>query len=137
MIRMNTLGEMEQLLPAEACHSTREVLEGLVDYFDGTPIEQVSLSELLGGPAYLVERVEDLGAVQSFDEGPSGRISLLDSASGAFDIAEWVGSGEFARFVAIDAPLGGAQYFIPRSIADYVPTVAGSIIERTAGLGYS
>lgn len=136
MIRMDTLSEMERLLPAEVCRSTREVLEGLVDYFDGAAIDQVSLTELLGGPAYLIERVEDLAAVQSFDEGPSGRVSLLDGASGAFDIAEWVGSGEFARFVAIDSALGGAQYVIPKRVADCMPTVAESIRERTVGLGH-
>lgn len=136
MIRMDTLSEMEQLLPAEVCRSTREVLEGLVDYFDGTQIDEVSLTELLGGPAYLVERVGDLAAVQSFDEGPSGRLSLLEGASGAFDIAEWVASGEFARFVAIDSALGGAQYFIPRSIAGEVPSVAASVHQRTARLGH-
>ncbi len=135
MIRMDTLSEMERLLPAEVCRSTREVLEGLVDYFDGAAIDQVSLTELLGGPAYLIERVEDLAAVQSFDEGPNGRVSLLDGASGAFDIAEWVGSGAFARFVAIDSALGGAQYFVPRIVADCMPSVAESIRERAVGLG--
>ncbi len=137
MKMMDSLAEMERVLPAEICRATRALLEGLEDFFDGASIELVSLTQLLGGPAYLVERVEDLAAVRSFDDGSDGRLSLLDGTSGAFDIAEWIACGSFARFVAIDSAEGGAQFFVPRYIANVAPNVIASIDAFEASLGQS
>jgi hypothetical protein len=128
---MDSLAEMRTHLPEGACRCMMEVVEGLFDYIEG-PIEHASFTELLGGPAYLIERVEELAAVRSTDEFDGRRLSLAESASAAFDIAGWVGDGAFARFCVIEGSDGGPQYFIPRPIADEATTVADSIVQPGA-----
>lgn len=103
-----------------------QVLTDMLDYIDGT-IEEASFTALLGAPVYLVERVEDLGSVLSFDETNGKRVSLAEAASGAFDVAEWIDEGRFARFVTIESAEGGPQYIVPSNVADQVRFVGESI----------
>lgn len=79
--------------------------------------------------------MEDLAEIRSFDEGQEGHLSLADGASGAFDIAEWVASGTFARFVAIDTAEGGAQFYVPKDFANAAPNVAASVNAFKESLG--
>lgn len=76
---------------------------------------------------FLVETVEDLAAVRSFEEGPEGRLSLLDAASAWFDVARWEADRAYAVFATVESVDGGPQHFIPAGVAAAVPNVAASI----------
>jgi hypothetical protein len=117
---------MRACLPEGACAPTAAVLASMQDYIEG-PLEEASFTALFGAPAYLVEQVEDLGAVLSFDEVDGRRVSLIDAASGAFDVAEWIDDGRFARFVIIDSAEGGPQYLVPHNVANRSKFVSESI----------
>ena len=125
MLKFDTVQEMRTALPAGMCDDLAELCAEYVDAAEDP--EQASLTELLGGAVYLVERVEDLSAVRSHEVGSDGRLSLLDGPTKWFDIAEWSACCEFARFVAIDTPLGGAQYVVPRSVAEGCAAVQESV----------
>ena len=127
MRRMDNLREMALCLPPAIVTSMAAVIADLADYLDGVEPGEASFADLLDSPAYLVEAVEDLAHVRSFEERGGARLSLLDGPSGWFDIAEWLDNGNFARFVSIDSSEGGAQFFIPRAIADKVASVSESI----------
>ena len=127
---MDNLREMALCLPPAIVSSMAAVIAEVADYLDGMEPDEASFSDLLNSPAYLIEGVEDLAHVRSFDERGGTRTSLLDGPSEWFDIAEWMDDGNFARFVSIDTSEGGAQFFIPRAIADEVHSVSVSI-ERT------
>ncbi len=128
MKTFDNLAAMRACLPEGACAPTAAVLAGMQDYIDG-PVEKASFTALFGAPAYLVEQVEDLGAVLSFDEVDRRRVSLIDAASSAFDVAEWIDDGRFARFVTIESTEGGPQYLVPHGVANQSPFV-GESIER-------
>lgn len=130
MKEFDNLATMRACLPDEACAPTAAVLAGMQDYIDGS-IEEASLTALFGAPVYLVEQVDDLRAVCSFEVVRGRRVSLLDGASDAFDVAEWIAGGLFARFVTIESAEGGPQYLVPREIADQVAFV-GDAIQRTS-----
>ena len=123
---MDNLEEMRVHLPEAACARMVAVIEAMRDYVEGS-LEQASFTELFGAPAYLIEQVEELASVQSAEEREGRRLSLAEGASGWFDIAEWVDSGEFARFVTIDGPDGGPQFLVPKRIADETSAVEDSI----------
>ncbi|MBP2512661.1 hypothetical protein [Sphingomonas sp. PvP018] len=125
----DNLAAMRACLPEGACVPTEQVLTDMEDYIDG-PIEQASFTHLFGAPAYLIEQVEDLSAVLSFDEVDGRRLSLADAASSAFDVAEWVDEGRFARFVTIETADGGSQYLVPRHVAERVSFVCTSVEMR-------
>jgi hypothetical protein len=119
--------EMERHLPEGICDAMRGVLAGLEGYFDGAPKEEVSFTKLFGSPMFLVEEVEELAQVRSFEQGPAGRFSVLDAPSQWFDVAEWIEAGEFALLMTIESCDGGPRYYIPRKVADQAPNVAESI----------
>jgi hypothetical protein len=122
----DNLAAMRACLPKGACVPIAQVLTDMEDYIDG-PIEQASFTHLFGAPAYLVEQVEDLGAILSFDRVEGRRVSLAAAASCAFDVAEWIDDGRFARFVTIETADGGPQYLVPRHVADSVSFVSMSV----------
>jgi hypothetical protein len=122
----DNLAAMRACLPEGACVPTAQVLSDMEDYIDG-PVEQVSFTGLFGAPAHLIEQVEELSAILSFDEVNGRRVSLADAASSRFDVAEWISDGQFARFVTVEAGEGGPQYLVPRHIADEVRFVGESI----------
>lgn len=126
MKTFDNLAAMRACLPEGACAPTAAALASMQYYIDGPP-EKASFTALFGAPAYLVEQVEDLGAVLSFDEVDGRRLSLIDAVSGAFDVAEWIDEGRFARFVTIETAEGGPQYLVPRAVADQSKIVSGSI----------
>ncbi len=126
MKTFDNLAAMRACLPEGACAPTAAVLASMQDYIDG-PLEEASFTAVFSAPAYLVEQVEDLGAVLSFDEVNGRRVSLIDAASGAFDVAEWIDEGRFARFVTIESAEGGPQYVVPRDVADQSVFVSRSI----------
>ena len=130
---MDNLREMALCLPPAIVTSMAAVIADLADYLDGVEPGEVSFADLLDSPAYLVEAVEDLAHVCSFEERGGARLSLLDGPSDWFDIAEWLDNGNFARFVSIDSSRGGAQFFIPRAIADKVASVSKSIERKQLG----
>ena len=133
MRRMDNLREMALCLPPAIVTSMAAVIADLADYLDGVEPGEASFADLLDSPAYLVEAVEDLAHVRSFEERGGARLSLLDGPSDWFDIAEWLDNGNFARFVSIDSSRGGAQFFIPRAIADKVASVSKSIERKQLG----
>ena len=90
-------------------------------------VGSLSFSEYLGGPVHLVERMTDLSEIQPLEWRDGRRISLLDAPSPWFDTAEWIESGSFALFLAIDNSAGGTQFVVPRAIADTMPNVGASI----------
>jgi len=126
MKTFDNLAAMRACLPEGACASTAAALATMQDHIEG-PLEEASFTALFGAPAYLVEQVEDLGAVWSFDEVAGRRMSLIDAASGAFDVAEWIDEGQFARFITIESAEGGPQYLVPRNVADQSKFVCRSI----------
>jgi hypothetical protein len=126
MKTFDNLAAMRACLPEGACAPTAAVLASMQDYIDGLS-EEASFTALFGALAYLVEQVEDLGAVLSFDEVDGRRVSLIDAASGAFDVAEWIDDGRFARFVTIENAEGGPQYLVPRDVANRSMFVKESI----------
>lgn len=127
MKSFDTLATMADYLPAEACAQMRAILEEFPDHWDHPDIEQVSFTELIDSPIFLVETVEDLTQVRSLDEDEDRRLSIVQAASGWFDIAEWRCGESYAVFCAIDSNNGGAKFYVPRAIADRVPHVAESI----------
>ncbi len=129
---IDNLAAMRACLPEGACAPTAQVLADMNDYIDGS-IEQASFTELFGAPTYLIEQVEDLSAVLSFVEAEGRRVSLADAASCAFDVAEWIDEGRFARFVTIETADGGPQYLVPRHVAEQVSFVRQSIEQRVLG----
>lgn len=131
MIAMDSLEEMAALLPAGVCAWMGDVLAELASHLDG-PREQASFTDLFGSPAFLVEAVEDLGFVRSFEEGASGRLSVLEAPSEWFDIARWAEDGAFAVLGTIETSDGGPVYYIPASVTDLVPNVAESIRRKAA-----
>ncbi|WP_203310067.1 hypothetical protein [Sphingomonas beigongshangi] len=133
MKTFDSLAEMRAFLPEGACAPTAAVLTSMRDYIEG-PLEEASFTALFGATAYLVEQVEDLSAVLSFDEVDGRRVSLFDAASCAFDVAEWIDDGRFARFVTIESAEGGPQYLIPREVADQFKSVRESIESLKAPL---
>lgn len=96
---------------------------------------QASFTELIGGPICLIERREDLAEVCTLETIGNRRLSMLEVASGWFDIAQWVDNRRFARFVIIEGNDGGPQYLIPRLIADQEPNVTASIRLTAERLG--
>lgn len=126
MKTLDNLAAMRACLPEGACLPTEQVLADMRGYID-EPVELASFTALFGAPAYLIERVEDLGAVLSFDESGGQRISLAAAASGAFDVAEWIDDGCFARFVTIETIEGGPQFLVPQRVAEQVVFVGESI----------
>ncbi|WP_324698534.1 hypothetical protein [Novosphingobium sp. RL4] len=127
MKSFDTLATMAAYLPAEACAQMRAIIAEFPDHWDHPDIEQVSFTLLIDSPVFLVETVEDLVQVRSLDEDEDQRLSLLQAASGWFDVAEWRCDKAYAVFCAIDSTNGGAKFYVPRSIADRVPHVAESI----------
>ncbi|MFD1959124.1 hypothetical protein ACFSHP_08625 [Novosphingobium panipatense] len=89
MKSFDTLTTMADHLPAEACAQMRAILEEFPDHWDHPNIEQVSFTQLIDSPVFLVETLDDLAQVRSLDENEDQRLSLLQAASGWFDIAEW------------------------------------------------
>lgn len=126
MKEFDNLATMRACLPDDACAPTAAVLADMQDFIDGL-VDEASFTALFGAPLYLVEQVGDLEAVCSFDVVRGQRVSLLDGASDAFDVAEWIAGGLFARFVTIESTEGGPQYLVPRKIADQVPFVGAAI----------
>lgn len=126
MKTFDNLVDMQAYLPRGACVPTEQVLADMREYID-EPIEQASFIALFGSPVYLIEEVEDLSAVLSFDKANGRRVSLADAASSAFDVAEWIDGGCFARFVTIESADGGPQYLVPHYIAEQVRFVGESI----------
>lgn len=127
----DNLAAMRACLPEGACAPVAQVLTDMRNYIEGA-IEEASFTALLGAPVYLVEWVEDLRAVLSFDETNGKRVSLAEAASGAFDVAEWIDGGRFARFGTIESAEGGPQYLVPRTVADQVRFVGDSIEKMSA-----
>lgn len=127
---LDNLIEMRAYMSDGACAPMRAVLQSMADFIEGPP-ECASFTALLGAPAYLIERVDELAEVVSAEEGNGGYVSLADGPSAWFDIAEWIDGGSFARFATIVGPEGGPQYLVPKRIADQAESVALSI-ELTA-----
>lgn len=122
----DNLAAMLAVLTEGACAPTRLALSEFG--MDGPgATEQASFTALFGYPLYLIEEVEELRFVLSFEEIDGCRRSLADDSSGAFDVAEWVDDGRFARFVTIESGEGGPQYLVPRAVADRQQSVAESI----------
>lgn len=134
MITMDTLQEMRIHLPEGACTPTLLALGDVLEYIDG-PIENASFTELFGAPVYLIECPDDLAVVRPVEEGKGTSRSLAESASGWFDVAEWIDHGRFARFVAIDNADGGPQYLVPKRVADLAVSVDFSIELSAARTG--
>ena len=132
----DNLAAMRSCLPESACEPTARVLFDMEEYIDG-PIEHVSFTGLIGAPAYLIEQVQDLSAILSFDEENGRRISLAEAASSRFDVAEWISDGQFARFVTVETAEGGPQYLVPRHIADEVRFVGESIKRNDSALDHT
>lgn len=127
MKSFDTLATMADYLPAEACAQMRAILAEFPEHWDHPDIEQVSFTLLIDSPVFLVETVDDLAQVRSLEEDEGQRVSLIQAASGWFDIAEWRCGGTYAVFCAIDSTNGGAKFYVPRAIADEAPHVAQSI----------
>jgi hypothetical protein len=127
MLKIDCLEDLEWHIPG----ALYDRMAGILDDMEGDDVVQdvrrCSFTGLFGWPMFLVETLDDLADVRSFDEGPTGRLSLLEGPSDAFDIAEWVGGGEHALFVTIDGPDGGPQYVVPAEIASRCPYVLSSI----------
>lgn len=122
----DNLAAMLAVLPEGACAPTRSALSEFgMDGSEAT--EQVSFTAIFGYPLYLIEEVEELRFVRSFDEMDGRRRSLADDSSAAFDVAEWIDDGRFARFVTIESGEGGPQYLVPRAVAYSRHSVAESI----------
>jgi hypothetical protein len=124
MITVDTLADMQAVLPACACQQMMELVE---EFADGTDPRQASFTALFGGPAKVVERLADLGEILTLEEREGRVLSLLETASSTFDVAEWVCGGAFARFVIIETDLGGSQFYVPGHVAAECPNVSGSI----------
>jgi hypothetical protein len=131
---MDTLEEMRIHLPEGACVPTLVALGDMLDYIDG-PIERASFIELFGARVHLIECPDDLAVVRPVDEGEGTSRSLLESASGWFDVAEWIDDGCFARFVTIDNANGGPQYLVPKCVADLAVSVGLSVQLTAARVG--
>lgn len=127
MKSFDTLAAMGTHLPPEACAQLRAILAEFPDHWDHPEIEHVSFTQLIDSPVFLAEAVDDLALVRSLDEDEGKRLSILQAASGWYDIAEWRCGGAFAVFCSIDSTNGGAKFYVPRAIADEVPHVAESI----------
>lgn len=127
MKTLDTLAAMAANLPVSAYAPMRVILAGLSDFWDHGDIEQVSFSHLFDSPVFLIEAVEELAHVRSFDEIGGERISVLALASAAFDVAHWTEDGAFAVLGTIETANGGPQFYIPKAIADLTPKVGESI----------
>lgn len=126
MIQLNNLREMRLHLPETICVSVEAIVRETVRLPPPASADEVAFLGVFGSQMFLVETVTDLAAIRSFEEGPDGRLSLLDAASEWFDIARWEG-GSYAVFATVENAGGGPQWFIPRKIAERVPNVASSI----------
>ena len=124
MITVDTLADMQAVLPACACQQMMELVE---EFADGKDPRQASFTALFGGPAKVVERLADLGEILTLEEREGRALSLLETASASFDVAEWVCEGAFARFVIVDTDLGGSQFYVPGDVAAECPYVGQSI----------
>lgn len=135
MIEMSNLREMRKHLPSTIGDKVEAVVRETVAVPPPVVVDDIAFVGVFGSPMFIVEKVEDLAAVRSFEEGPNGRLSLLDAASEWFDIARWEEGSDYAVFAAVDSADGGPQWFVPKSIADAVPTVAASIeLKRRASV---
>lgn len=134
MITMDTLREMRIHLPEGACTPTLLALGDVHEFIDG-PIENASFTELFGAPVHLIERPDDLAAVRPVEAGEGDSGSLLESASGWFDVAEWIDDARFARFTMINNANGGPQYIVPKHVADLAVSVGLSIELTAARIG--
>ncbi len=113
------------LSPRTANHVT-EILMSLPGV-DSTQLLQFDFTDLLGGPIHLIENTSDLAAVQLAETDGDRQLSVIDSASEWFDIAQWIDDGHYAWLVIVEGNGGGPQYLIPRRIADQIPNVEASI----------
>ncbi|MDR6127931.1 hypothetical protein QE361_000117 [Sphingomonas sp. SORGH_AS802] len=123
---INDVMQLQSILPE---NTSKIILGKISSSFDQNDIDvfQALFSELFGGPIFLIETHEDLAEVFSLETSEDRRLSMLEAASGWFDIAQWVDDRRFAWFVIIEGNSGGPQYLIPRMIADQEPNVTASI----------
>ncbi|MED5546002.1 MAG: hypothetical protein VYD90_12185 [Pseudomonadota bacterium] len=135
MKTIDTLAAMAANLPASACKPMRTILADLSDHWDRADIEQVSFAHLFDSPVFLIEAIEELAHVRSFDEIGGERVSVLASASAAFDIAHWTEDGAFAVLGTIETANGGPQFYIPKAIADQAPEVDESVRLKAQEVG--
>lgn len=127
MRELSNLGEMRSCLPNVIVAQVEDIVRETVEAPAYASVDAVAFADVFGSPMFLVETVADLAAVRSFEEGPNGRLSLLDTASEWFDVARWEANGAYAVFATVDNPNGGPQYFVPAEVAVRTPNVAASI----------
>lgn len=127
MKTIDNLNEMAAALPIDIYRSIRTIIDTLEDYWDNESASEISFSSVFDSSMFVVEEIEDLALIFTFEEGPNGRLSVQDTPSKWFDTAYWTEDGAFAVLGTIETSVGGPQYFIPRAIADQVPNVAESI----------
>jgi hypothetical protein len=127
VIRIDNLREGREQLPCELQTSMTQILQGMAEFLDVAAIDEASFTALFGWPIMIVEQVEELSEVRSFEEGLHGRLSLLEAPSRWFDAARWIDGDAFALFVTIENDAGGPQFVIPRAIAEQERNVSESI----------
>lgn len=129
MIIVDTLADMQAVLPACACQQMMELVE---EFADGEDPRQASFTMLFGGSVKIVEQLSDLGEILTLEEGAGRSLTLLETSSSSFDVAEWVCDGDFARFVIVETDLGGSQFYVPEHVASECRHVGQSIATSAA-----
>jgi hypothetical protein len=124
MIIVDTLADMQAVLPACACQQMMELVE---EFADGEDCCSASFTTLFGGPVKVIEQLADLDQIVTLEEDEGRALSLLETSSTSFDVAEWICEGGFARFVIVETDLGGSQFYVPRHVALECPHVGRSI----------
>ena len=114
MIIVDTLANMQSVLPACACQQMVDLVE---EFADGEEPCRVSFTKLFGGPVKVVEQLADLDEILTLEMHEGKALSLLETSSKSFDVAEWICEGDFARFVIVETDLGGSQFYVPRQVA--------------------
>lgn len=132
MKSFDTLAAMANQFPEAACAPMRAILANFPEWWDHTDIEQVSFSQVLDSPIFLIEAVEELARVQPYEERDGEPLSVLTAASAAFDFAYWTEGGDFAVMGVVETTNGGPQFYIPAHIAAQAPYVAVSIQMKQA-----
>lgn len=127
MKSFDTLAAMATHFPEAACTPMRAILTEFPEWWDHTDIEQVSFSQVLDSPIFLIEAVEELAHVRPYEDSDGEPLSMLTAPSAAFDFAHWTDGGDFAVMGVVETTNGGPQFYIPAHIAAQAPNVAVSI----------
>lgn len=132
MKSFDTLAAMATHFPEAACAPMRAILSEFPEWWDNTDIEQVSFSQVLDSPIFLIEAVEELAHVKPYEDSAAEPMSVLTAPSAAFDFAYWTEDGAFAVMGVVETTNGGPQFYIPAHIATQAPYVAVSIQMKQA-----